>query len=88
MSAGIIESEAYADEISRSRIVGKRDRKAPLAGLRAARLSNTPGGNPRMGDDCAKAGEHTPKAIEARAIRNVRSLRESVAVKPLIWLAG
>jgi hypothetical protein len=32
----------------------------------------------------ADAGEHTLKSIETRAIRSVRTLRESVAVKPLI----
>ena len=41
------------------------------AGLSAARLSNTPGGNPGSGEDCACNGEHAPKAIEARAITNV-----------------
>jgi hypothetical protein len=48
----------------------------PLGGgLLAARLSKTPGGNPSMGDDCADADEHTPKAIEARAISKRKSLR-------------
>jgi hypothetical protein len=30
---------------------------------------------------CADAGEHTPKAIEARAIRETTSLRSAVSVE-------
>jgi hypothetical protein len=56
--------------------------KPPLGGgLLAATLSNTPGGNPSIGDDCANAGEHTPKAIEAGAIKKRRSLRIATLVE-------